>query len=294
MKILIVLCLALSAFAQTQTKVSPDCTLGPSAVSFTTTGNSIAYDNRPVSSNTGIPCANWSLVWSAEAAVTSLTIKIEAAPDSNGTPGTFTSIASGSTFPSGKVDIATATGYYPWIRVSVTAVGSPGAITGILNGWRDNADTIGGGGGGGGGCTAPCVVIGPDSVGSAPTEPPVAAGFIDGAGNIIPPQVCSLHAFFDTSSSGNTLLVGASGSDKIYLCHFVYQDVAFGNTVQVKQGTGATCAGSTTNFGMVYVALAGAAEDYDLSPLVTVASNAICINLANATRVTGEITYGQH
>jgi hypothetical protein len=148
---LAILSLFASAFCygQTQTKISPDCSLGN--LSFSGVSNSIGFDNRPQSSQTGIPCSLWSLVWSAEASVTSLTIEIQGAPDANGVPGSYSSIASGSTFASGKANFSSSTSYYPWMRVSVTAVGGSGNITAILNGWRDNASSISGGGGGGGG-----------------------------------------------------------------------------------------------------------------------------------------------
>ena len=223
-----------------------------------------------------------------------------------------------------------ATGYYPWIRLNFVSKTGTGSIGVTAYGYRKDQSGINGAGGSG--CSSPCVVIGPTNAGSpsanapvqvagndgtniqfiatdtsgrskvvgaaasgsAPAGNPVETSFQDAAGNNLIPQLCTLSAFFDTSSSGNTLLVAASGATKIYLCHFVYQDVGTGNTVQVQQGTGATCGGSTAGFGMIYVKLAGAAEDYFLSPLVTSPSNAICVNLANATRVTGEITYGQH
>jgi hypothetical protein len=227
--------------------------------------------------------------------------------------------------------IASHTDLAAWARVTLSGTTGSGFVTGYAFGYKTYPGAAGSGGGGGG-CTAPCVVIGPDApgaastqdpvqiagndgtdvraiatdtlgrlnvvgtaaAGSAPAGNPVEASFQDAAGNNLIPQLCTLSAFFTTSASGNTLLVAASGATKIYLCHFVYQDVGIGNTVQVVQGTGATCAGSTANFGMSYVALAGAAQDYFLSPLVSAASNAICVNLANATQVNGEITYGQH
>src|SRR5271170_6757193 len=109
-KLLLFPFISLGLFGQTQSKVSPDCTLGPGAVNFTTTGNSVAFDNRPVSQATGIPCTNWTLEYSAQPAVTSLTIQIQAAPDNGGVPGSFSSIASSTVFPSGKLNISTSTG----------------------------------------------------------------------------------------------------------------------------------------------------------------------------------------
>ena len=126
--------------AQSQSKIAPDCQLGN--IVFTGVGNSVNFDNRPQSSNTGIPCALWNLVWSAQASVTSVTLQIEGAPDSNGAPGTYSVLASGTTFPSGKVNYSATTGYYPWMRVRVNAVGGTGNISATLSGWRTDAITI--------------------------------------------------------------------------------------------------------------------------------------------------------
>jgi len=292
-KLVLLLSLILPAFAQTQTKVSPDCTLGPNAVNFTAIGNSVAFDNRPVSSNTGIPCANWSLVWSAEPVVTSLTIKIEAAPDSNGIPGTFTAIASGSTFPSGKVNIATSTGYYPWLRVSVTAIGSSGAITGVLNGWRDNADTIGGGGGGGGGCTAPCVVIGPADVGSASGGAPVQIAGTDSSDNIITPTFCNLSTPITVSSSGLTQILALSGSTVIRICNIA---VAFASGVnfQLETGTGTNCSGSTAALTGVFQSVLTVALDFNSGTLNGPAGRALCINLGAGVTGGGVLNYARY
>jgi hypothetical protein len=197
--ILLVL-LALPAFSQ-QTQVAPDCTLGGV---FTTTGNSATLDNRSVSINPGTPCTLWSLTWSAQPAVTSLTINIEGAPDSAGTPGTFTSLANATTFPSGKLTYSASTAYSPWMRITVSAVGASGLINAVLNGWREDQASIAGGGGGGGGCVGttatPCVVDGPNSAGSASTKPPVQVAGNDGT-NV---------QFISTDTSGRTKVVGGA------------------------------------------------------------------------------------
>jgi hypothetical protein len=292
-KLVLLLSLILPALAQ-QTKILPDCTLGPNAVSFTAIGNSVAFDNRPVSSNSGIPCTNWTLVWSAEPVVTSLTIKIEAAPDNNGTPGSFTAIASGSTFPSGKVNIATSTGYYPWLRVSVTAIGSSGAITGILNGWRDNADTIGGGGGGGGGgCTAPCVVIGPAGTGSPSGGAPVQIAGTDSADNIITPTFCNASVPITVSSSGLTQILALSGSTSIRICNI---SVAFASGVnfQLETGTGSNCAGSTTALTGVFQSILTVALDFNSGTLNGPAGQALCINLGSGVTGGGVLNYARY
>ena len=331
-KLILLLSLTLPVFAQ-QTKVSPDCTLGPGVVSFAGTGNSTSFDNRPVSSSTGIPCTNWSLTWSAQASVTSLTIKIEAAPDSNGAPGTFAAIASGSTFPSGKVNIATSTGYYPWVRVSVTVVGGTGSITGVLNGWRDNADTIGGGGGGGGGCTAPCVVIGPDAPNSVPSQDPVqVAGFdgtdvqriatdtsgntkvvglsasgaslsgnpvpmanLDANAHIIVPTIGTKSVAVSLSSvSGENQIIAASGSTLVRITH-ISIGMSGAATVSIDAGTGTNCGtGTSTIWGPYPSNTTGFSLDFDASTLFAPAGNAVCLNFGGTVTAGGGATFAQY
>jgi hypothetical protein len=291
-KLILLLPFVLPLFGQ-QTKVSPDCPIGPGIVSFSGTGNSIAFDNRPSSANSGIPCTNWSLVWSAEAAVTSLTIKIEAAPDSNGIPGTFSAIASGSTFPSGKVNISTSTGYYPWIRVSVTAVGSAGAITGVLNGWRDNAASISGGGGGGSGCTAPCVVIGPAAVGSPSGGAPVQIAGTDSADNIITPTFCNASAPISVTSSGLTQILALSGTTQIRICN-ISVGFASGVDFQLETGTGSNCAGSTAALTGVYKGIVTIALDFNSGTLNGPAGTALCVNLGASVTGGGVLNYARY
>jgi len=111
MKLLLLIVFTVPLLAQTQTKVSPDCSIPGT---FTGTGSSGVFDNRPASSNTGIPCSFWSLTYSAAPGVTATTtIAIEAAPDNNGVPGSFAALASSSTLPSAKLDTAGTNGYYP-------------------------------------------------------------------------------------------------------------------------------------------------------------------------------------
>ena len=284
-KYLLAAALAISVYGQT-----PDCI---SSFTLSAAGSSNALKDQG--------CIFWNFAYTSTG-FTGLSLLLQQAPDNAGVPGSFVTFAGTTVLGSNPgtsttgayfTATASATNLAAWLRVTLSGTTGTGTIIGFIYGYKTYPGASGSGGGGSG-CTAPCVVIGPDAVGATPTQPPVQSGFVDSAGHVVAPEVCTLSAFFDTSASGNTLLVAASGTTKVYLCHFTFQDVGTGNTVQVKQGTGATCAGSTANFGMAYVAVAAGAEDYTLNPLISSASNAVCINLANATRVTGEITYGQH
>ena len=276
-----------------QTKVQPDCTLG--AV-FTTTGNSANYDNRSVSTNSGVPCTLWSLTWSAQSTVTSLTINIEGAPDSNGTPGTFASLASGSTFPSGKVTYSASTAYSPWVRITVSVAGSPGEINATLNGWREDQASIGGGGGGSGcpGTTGtPCVVVGPTASGAAPTDSPVQIAGLDGAGNIITPTYATLPVAISLTSSGLTQLIAGSSGKQIRIEHI---SVSFASAVnfQLEYGTGSSCGTSTTALTGVYQSVVGIALDFDSGTLNVPSGNSLCANLGSSVTGGGLSVYAQY
>lgn len=295
----IIACLAFSfafpAFSQ-QTKLQPDCTLG--AV-FAGTGNSSNYDNRSVSANSGVPCTLWALTWSAQTAVTSLTINIEGAPDSAGAPGTFASLASGSTFPSGKVTYSASTAYSPWIRITVSAAGSGGQINATLNGWREDQASIGGGGGGGSGCPGttgtPCVVVGPTATGAAPTDSPVQIAELDHAGNIITPVVGNkANAIALSAVSGENQIIALSGTTVIRLTHLsVGMSVAA--TVSIDVGTGTNCGtGTATIWGPYPSNTTGFSLDFDESPLTVPAGDAVCLNFGATVTAGGGAAYAQY
>jgi hypothetical protein len=223
------------------------------------------------------------------------------------------------------------TGFFRWIRVNLTAVTGTGTVDGVIYG--DQVAPGAGASAGGGGCTGtvatPCIIGGKNGAGTAQVANVEAtsgsintvfqttgvdavpnASLAQLLGNNVPvvPEmapysfngaswdrsyVCTLTSIFDTSAAGNTLLVAASGSTKIRICRWSAQDVGTGNTIQLQQGTGATCAGGTTGLWMIYVKISTIAEDFPYGPLVAAASNAVCINLVNATRVTGVIQYVQ-
>lgn len=286
-KLLLAAALAVSSYGQI---TAPDCI---SSFTLSAAGSTTAFKDQG--------CIFWNFAYTSTG-FTALSLLLQQAPDNAGVAGAFITFA-GTTVLGSNPATSTTGAYYTatasttnlaaWLRVTLSGTTGTGTVIGFIYGYKTYPGASGGGGGGSG-CTAPCVVIGPDAIGATPTQPPVQSGFLDSAGHVVAPEVCTLSAFFDTSTAGNNLLVAASGTTKVYLCHFTFQDVGTGNTVQLKQGTGATCAGSTANFGMAYVAVAAGAEDYPLNPLISSASNALCINLANATRITGEITYGQH
>lgn len=286
--------LSYTAWAQGQTKVAPDCTLG---ASLSALGSSTVFDNRSVSQQTGVPCTIWALTWSAQSAVTSLTINIEGAPDSNGTPGSFVSLASASTFPSGKLNYSASTGYSPWMRITISAIGATGLVNAVLNGWREDQASIAGGGGGGSGCpgttATPCVVVGPTAAGNPSSNAPVQVSYLDGSGNIIFPVFCTKAAPITLSSvSGENQIVALSGSSVIRICNIAV-GMSGASTVSITAGTGTNCATSTTTLWGPYPSnTTGFTEDF-FGILLAPAGDAVCLNFGSTITAGGGINYAQ-
>ena len=294
-RLLILVALTVPLFAQTQTKVAPDCTI---AASFTATGNSANYDNRSrVSVNTGPPCTIWALTWQAEAAATSLTINIEGAPDSNGAPGSFTSLANATTFPNGKLTYSATGAYSPWMRITVSAIGATGLINATLNGWREDQASIAGGGGGGSGCPGtvmtPCVVVGPTAQGSAPTDAPVQTAIVDNAGNLITPAYCNARAAINLSSvTGENQIIALSGSTVIRICNISIGATAAG-TISITAGTGTNCGTSTvTLWGPFPANTTGFSQDF-AGALPAPSGDAVCLNFGATVTAGGGVSYAQ-
>jgi len=260
----------------------------------TAIGTSTIVDNRFTM------CSLWIVTYNSNGFAT-LSLELDTALDTGGTPGAF-ALSSGTVLnganPSTTVGQGQfiVNGYAPFVRLNFSAKTGTGSLTALATAFSapapittispPSATPCPGTSG------TPCVVDGPDATGVLPTKPPVATAGLDSAGQINPFQVCTLSFNFDTSAAGNTLLVAASGATKVRLCKFSAIDVGTGNTFQLKQGTGATCAGGTTNLGQIYTSVSAVAQDYG-SPLIAAASNAVCLNLTNATRIVGEGQYAQ-
>ncbi len=277
---------------QTTTRAiqSPDCII---PFQYTAVHSSTALDNRQIG------CVNWSIVYSSTG-FSAITLALQSAPDSSGVPGSWVTYLNQTVSVGINPNTATTkaqttlTGFNPFVRMSLTAKTGVGTVTGVALGWRDTAASIGGGGSGGGGCDAPCVVIGPDAIGGAPTEPPVFVSARDGSGNIIPLQACTNSVAYDTSSSGLTQLVGLTSTQLIRICHWSGTP-ASAIDVKLVRGTGSNCGTGTADLsGLTQQTLAFAFDFGPDSPLIAAASNAVCISLSGAVRTTGTVTYAKY
>lgn len=137
--------------AQTQTKLQPDCS---TSFQLSAVGTASQFDNRTVSSATGVPCRYWTISYYSQG-FAAISLLVESAQDSNGTPGSFSSF--GGTVVNGvnpNTSTTSATtdlnGYFPWMRIHLTSATGSGAVRGTLNGYRTTGTTIAGGGGAGG------------------------------------------------------------------------------------------------------------------------------------------------
>lgn len=135
-----------AAQSSNKTNVVPDC--GPFFITFTGAirGSSI--------NNIASVCSLWTLAYTANG-FSALSIELDSAPDSNGTPGSwvpFAGTVATGTNPSTNIqqNQATFTGFYPWVSVNVTSVTGSGSIKAVVYGYKNSAASTGGGGGGGG------------------------------------------------------------------------------------------------------------------------------------------------
>ncbi len=138
---------------------------------LTTTASSPAFNNLTRG------CVDWTITFNSTG-FTGLTLTVQTAPNNAGVPGawsTFTA-ATGSN-PSTATTQASATfsGYFPFVRVTLSGLTGTGTVSGLLYGtW-----TASGGGGGGSGCPDPCPVVGPAASGAALSGAPVRVGLSD-------------------------------------------------------------------------------------------------------------------
>jgi hypothetical protein len=214
------LILSLIAFAASKGQQQPPVTPTPPCVIpfFMSNGGGgpqapvplLGFDNRQSG------CTNWDITYSSSG-YSAITLTVESAPTSNnvapGTAGTWVTFAGTVVTginPNTSITQAetTLTGYFPWIRVRLTAstTGSVGNIVGVLIG----TVPINAGGGvnpSAGGCVGtiatPCVVVGPTASGAPPTTSPVLISGQTGSG-AGPGNIETLHV----DTVGDAIVVG--------------------------------------------------------------------------------------
>ncbi len=114
---------------------------------FSATGTGTAIDNRSTQTG-GNPAIYWALTYWGKS--TTVSIKLEGAPDVAGVPGSYTALTAsqGSSNPSTVANggqIYLCCDYYPWIRVNVTTLTGTGAAVNVrVYGWRASDVSPGG------------------------------------------------------------------------------------------------------------------------------------------------------
>lgn len=208
-----------------QTRVVPDC-----VIPFNFTAPASTVDLTCGHNTTGV--VNWVLVYSSTG-FSALSLVVESAPDSGGTPGAWATFAGtvltsaqyiGSSGINPNTAITSANtgfaGYFPWNRVTLSTVTGTGKITGALYGFLNSTLAKAGGGSGGGptiagtanqitvtgvGCTAAgtCTISIPSNAAlpGAPTTTTAALG--DNSTKI------ATTAFIANAFAGCTFITGA-------------------------------------------------------------------------------------
>lgn len=111
-----------------------------------------------VFNNTTLQCAGWRFSYYSEG-FSALSIELDGAPDSNGSPGTWAAITAATpcSFTGSNPMTATTSGtalfsncYFPWISINVTSATGTGSIVAGANGLNTAASNTGGAAGSGG------------------------------------------------------------------------------------------------------------------------------------------------
>lgn len=128
--------------AQSNVIVQPDTI---TSFTFRTASSFKLVDNRSGA------CLSWTFSYYSYG-FSALSVIVQNAPDSNGTPGSFSTFtaATGSN-PSTVTTFtqSTYTNYAPWVKVTLSSVTGTGALVGSLYCYKNSASRVGGGGGGG-------------------------------------------------------------------------------------------------------------------------------------------------
>ena len=125
---------------QIQESVSvPPCNV---TVGLTAAGSTASFDNRMLG------CAVWAFNYTSQG-FSALTITVQSAPDNGGTPGTWVTFA-GTVVAGSNPQTATTqgvvqlSGFYPWMRVTLSGTTGSGTVRGNLYGYKYSAVNVGG------------------------------------------------------------------------------------------------------------------------------------------------------
>jgi hypothetical protein len=155
---------------------------------FTSATSSVEFNNLTRG------CTDWAITYNSTG-FTVLTFTVQTAPNNAGVPGAWSTFAASSGGnPETSITQASAlfTGYFPFVRVTLSGLTGSGVVTGLLYGSQNTSGSAAGS----------SIVFGPDANGAPPTENPVQVAGWD-ATNV---------RRILTDTSGRTQVVGAAAS----------------------------------------------------------------------------------
>jgi hypothetical protein len=308
---LIALALAAAGLAlaqQPQTSTTPDCEFSPAF-----TGNGDSNASAAFSTPSGKPCVAWKITYQAPTTVTALSITFQGAPDAGNTPGSFVTFAGSvqegsnpiTTTPAGAIDVRPgASGvYYPWVRIHLSGYMGSGTVNVHVLGYRGTTPA-----------PAASSTVTADQPGSNTAQADaqsntqaipdwlVSGMLVAGFNRTLPYSfngstwdrnfVCTQSAPITLSGSGNTQVIGLSGSTIVRICH-VSLATGTPENIKITQGTGSNCGSSTADVTGFYQNVTSIALDFGGS-VRNSAGFAICINQSAAQTTGGVISYAQY
>ena len=283
--------------------------------SFAAVGTSSSYDNRTNG------CDFWVISYSSIVYAGPLSLSVQRAPNAaGGVPGVWADYAGAQVLaginPNTSIVGAEAqmTGYYPWVRVNLSATGAgAGTVVGTLYGWRigppstvsiggivaTNLSQYGGVAVGAGnalhvqaGTGATWPVLGTAAVGAAPGVPVMTGGYASGAtgGLVAQNTVCDRSAAITLAAAiGYTEVVALAAGQQIRVCN-ISVGFAGSETPSLAYGTGANCGTGTTAITGAYTNILALALDF-ADPLRVAAANALCVRQTIGSGGGGLVNY---
>jgi len=318
------LCLGLQA--QNFTFINPDCII---IFTFTAAGQTSPTSPNAGFDNRSTGCTTWVVNYT-NSGFSALSVALQSAANSGGTPGSYsngfpvqqTVLAGNNPMTNLTAGFVQVIGYNAWVRVTLASKTGTGVINGAAYGYRIPSAGLTPAGTTNVAITSPIgqqamatsvsVAVASDQSdvptnidkygGAAVTlgqkvmasSMPVAIASNQSAipTTSAPSVACPNQALFNLSGSGNTQIVAASGSTKIYICHISFATGA-PEDVKLTTGTGSNCASGTADLTGLYKSVSAIALDQELAPIITAASQALCISQSAVQALGGIVIYGQ-
>lgn len=248
-------------------QLAPDCFF---YTTYTATGR---YPTSGYHNTNG--CVSWTVTYYSTG-FTALSLRLESAPDSSGSAGTWVAF-SGTIVAGINPNTATTSAYSvingmnPWVSLNLVSKTGTGTITAYVYGCRSLtcASVVAAG------AAANVTVVGPLPL------------------PVLPSPYCDKQALFNLAGSGDTQIVAASGAAVISVCHISLSTVG-AEDIKLTEGTGANCVTGNANVTGLYKNVTALALDFGATaPVVTAAGSALCLNQSAVQAAGGIVVYRQ-